>query len=197
MRMYFELDYNRNGIIGGCNCTERQTYDVTLENPHKVIRKDLSSVMKLMDKRSSVYLRIGYGEDVSSDKQMMCVSQSVSDRDNEVFEVYLTPTVNQSDTKKVGAGAVKRMVIDLFDKMVCESKQGDPATVIDDATKNLTEILNDVEVGTAEANAIANDFDKDDVAEDGTPYSQVMQEIVEDEKKAKKSTTKKKEVKAK
>lgn len=190
MRMYFELDYGKAGIIGSCTCTERQTYDVTMENAHKEIRGDLAKVMKLMEKRSSVYLRIGYGEDAYTEKQVMCVSQSIGDRENEVYEIYESFEPNQTDTKKVGAGAVKRIVVGFYDglRKNCE--------VLAEETKLKAEMDKEdqQEPGTAEANVIANDLEKnEDVAGDGTPYPEVLKEIQQDEATAaEKKTSKKK-----
>lgn len=184
MRMYFEVSFGKRGVIGYMSCEDRQTYDVTLENSHKVIRKDLGKVMSLMEKTSSVYLRVGYGEDAYSEKQVLCINQTYADRENDVYNVCKYLDGNTSDEYKAGAGKVKRIVLDLYDGIKRNSEiLAEEEKLKADAEAN-AEVQDQQETGTEEANAIANDFDNDeDVAGDGTPLNEVMQEIIEDEKK--------------
>ena len=55
--------------------------------------------------------------------------------------------------------------------------------------------VDQLEPSTSEANAVAADFEKDETqASDGTPYNKVIQEIIEDGKKAKAAIKKEKKI---
>ena len=166
MNMYFKFKYSMNGAIAPCECTEVQEYHADLQDAHKIIKKDLSKALRAMRKRSDARLYVG-----TDAEQKFYVRQQACDADNDVYDV----TDEMIVTKKVGGRALKKMVLALYDSIVSAADKVDsetPVTVIDDAKKNLAEIM-------------------DDVAGDGTPYSEVMQEIVDDGKKAKKSINKK------
>lgn len=137
MRMYFELEYEKSGVIGPATVLERQTYSLESDEL-KRIRANLVKAMNLMSKHSNVYLRVGSEENPSEGMQRFAITQSVMDSENGVYSVTDLVSDGKRDERKVGMSTVKKMVVGFYNSLMGSN------TVVDDATKVVTELLDDI-----------------------------------------------------